>query len=100
MTPLAEKLWADVQERLGDHWAELESDAQIDVHAAVKDLADLMARAAMGEDVTQAQAEVRATISNWGWVGASHARSAIAAALAEAAKFLAALAAAFVKGLM
>ena len=100
MNALAEKMLKDTKKRLGDAWDDLEHGTQWEIQETLEDLAGLLARAATGEDVDQETSEVRATIANWEWVGASRVRSVVAEVVSDAAKFLAALAAAFVKGLL
>lgn len=95
-----EKLLESAKERLGKRWEDFDEEAQSDIQAAILDLADLLTRASLGENVQQEMYETRATISNWSFVAASHARLAIREIIVEGARLVGSLAAAFAAGLV
>lgn len=99
MSKIADEFVKRVLGKLGKQ-KPLSEEGMEALEAAARDRVQLTVDALSGEDVTAELAIVDATIANWVWVGAYHARFALAAAAEELAAVFGKLLGVTVRGIL
>jgi hypothetical protein len=84
---LASQLGKTMRDHAKRAWDDVPDAYKDEVEQVLKDSAELTIRSLGGEDVTGELLHVKAQMLSWGFVGASQVRTAIKAALEEAAVF-------------